>query len=85
MKKETLKRIVDHMYPIREEYFPNKNHSEKDFDYPDYGGLPESIIKSLSSEAVDAMQFILNWPYKAKRLFARDYKERLIGLGEKVE
>jgi hypothetical protein len=54
------------------------------FDYPDYAGLPKKIVNQLSSEAVDAMQFVLQKCFVRKRDFARAYKQKLIDFGEKL-
>lgn len=77
------------MFPIRKQYFnPGGSHLYKIniiyvFDFPYYAGLPKKISNTLSSEAVDAMQEILQNRYSRKYLFAKAYKETLRGLGER--
>jgi hypothetical protein len=80
MGPKTFNHIIDHMFPKRKQYWGLYGDV---FDYPDYAGLPSKISYKLSSEAVDAMQFVIDHPYKNKREFARAYKRRLIELGER--
>lgn len=79
MGPKTFNRIVDHVFPTRKKYFGMWGDQ---WDFPDYGGLPASIYNTLSSEAVDAMQDILQDAFKRKRDFARAYRDRLRDLGE---
>ena len=44
--REELYKVLNHIYHSVWEYF----------DYPSYGGLPESVSYGLSSEFVDAVQ-----------------------------
>lgn len=80
MGPKTFQRIVDHVFPTRKKY--SNDGDDEQWDYPDYGGLPKSISMTLSSEAVDAMQDIIQSSYNRKRDFARAYKNRLEELGE---
>jgi hypothetical protein len=84
MGPKTFQRIVDHVFPTRKAYFDLgiSPYNWLEWGYPDYGGLPYSIYKTLSSEAVDAMQDILQDTYKRKRDFAKAYRDRLRELGE---
>lgn len=79
MGPKTFKCIVDHVFPTRKKYYGVDGLM---WDWPDYGGLPAKIYKTLSVEAVDAMQYILNERFKNKREFARAYKKKLFQLGE---
>jgi hypothetical protein len=80
---KTFKAIVDHLFPIRKEFFAQRpSGGSRDFDYPDYGGLPKRISNRLSSEAVDALQSILDMKFLNKRDFAKTYKQSLKDLGE---
>jgi len=81
MGKKTFLRIVDHIFPIRKKFLED---FDEVFDYPDYGGLPKKISNSLSPEAVDAMQYILDGcKFSSKRDFARAYRNRLLEIGER--
>lgn len=80
MGPKSFQRIVDHVFPTRKLY--NKEGEDLQWDYPDYGGLPKNISDTLSSEAVDAMQDIIQDSFKRKRDFARAYRDRLRDLGE---
>jgi hypothetical protein len=79
MGPKTFQRIVDHMFSRRQQYYGMYGDC---WDYPNYGGLPKSISSTLSCEAVDAMQDILQDKFARKRDFARAYKQRLFELGE---
>jgi hypothetical protein len=80
MGPKTFQKIVDCVYPTRNLY--SEDGDARQWDYPDYGGLPKSISNKLSPEAVDAMQDIIQSSYNRKRDFARAYKNRLEELGE---
>ena len=89
MGPKTFQKIVDHMFPIREEFLDIPvlggefcHRVARDFDYPLYGDLPKRISNKLSPEAVDAMQDILQIKFVRKRDFARAYRDRLQELGE---
>jgi hypothetical protein len=66
MTKKTFKRIVDHIWKHKQKFtkWSRTNEWIYEFDFDDYGGLPETISDHLSSEAVDAMQniwgFVIN-------------------------
>jgi hypothetical protein len=80
MGPKTFIEIVNHVYPTRNKYaFAG---GDEQWDFPDYGGLPKRISNTLSSEAVDAMQDIIQSSYSRKRDFVKAYKERLFELGE---
>lgn len=81
MGPKTFNKIVNHVFPTRKLY--NKEGKDWQWDYPDYGGLPKSISHTLSSEAVDAMQDVIQDSFKRKRDFARAYRDRLRDLGER--
>jgi hypothetical protein len=44
--------LVDELWKRREEFVRN----DFEFDYPNYGELPDKIVNKLSSEAIDAIQ-----------------------------
>lgn len=83
MGPKTFKKIIDHLFPIRNNF--NYKISKENtwcFDYPCYGMLPKSISNTLSSEAVDAMQHIIEDKFETKIQFAIAYRNRLRELGE---
>lgn len=80
MGPKTFQKIIDHVYPTRHKY---SRDSDEVWDYPNYGGLSNTIAMKLSSEAVDAMQYIIQAYYNRKRDFAKAYKNKLEELGER--
>ncbi len=96
MGPKTFQRVVDYLFPIRDKFRDgaecNKLEDKEtgkpagwgeQFDYPDYEGLSKTVSNVLSSEAVDALQDILQGKYMRKRDFARAFKNRMFDLGEK--
>jgi len=85
MGPRTFKKIIDHIFSIRETFRDKGSNSDlwgKDFDFPNYGELPKNISGTFSSEAVDAMQDVLQTKFVRKRDFARAYKNKLKELDE---
>ena len=55
------------------------------FDYPDYGGLPQSISSVLSSEFVDGVQEnwdLINQPGITRRQWVKQALDTIKGLGD---
>jgi len=79
MKTEIFKEATDIIWN-------NRFCLSEDFDYPEYGDLPERISVTFSPEAVDAMQYI--WgaitSFKTKKDFISEYKKTLFELGEAI-
>jgi len=89
MTIDKFNQITKFLWEHREFY----KHFYEDYlpDYPDYACLPPCLIRSLSSEAVDALQEI--WvdfvheesEIKTYKKFQSIYKEAIQDLGEKVK
>lgn len=72
--------IAPWLEPLIDALWKNKSQIMKDrnFDYPDYGGLPDSISKQLMSDHVDFLQEnIINLlgSYRTKKQFAKRFAE----------
>jgi hypothetical protein len=84
MTKATFQTLIDFIFPIREKYCNTAgNEQQENWDFPNYGGLPKTISNTLSSEAVDAMQEIIQENWTNKLDFSKAYKKALQNLGER--
>lgn len=69
-----LKAMADWMW---ENWRESKSGLPDDFDYPDYGGMPEKLYKRLSSDLADVIQSELyDFGKSAKNRYKETFKTR---------
>jgi len=77
MHQKTFISIVSHLFPRRQIEIPH-------FDSPTYGGLPVRVYKTISPEAVDAIQNMADELVRSrsKNQFAKIWHAEMSRLGE---
>ena len=84
MKKTVFNKLIELLWTNRKIH---QSQPDVLFDFPDYGKLKKEIWKTLSPEAVDAIQYIWHdflFSIKRRREFAAKFRKRLKELGEGV-
>jgi hypothetical protein len=82
MTRKLFEALVDELWEKRNQFVEN----DFEFDYPDYGGIPDKLINKLSSEAIDAVQqclfYVDPWEEHNKDSFYEELYCAMRDLGE---
>jgi hypothetical protein len=58
---KALVNLKKYCYATSQEINEDPDLANVDFDFPDYGGLPEKISGKLTTDQVDAIQDLIQW------------------------